>query len=56
MPKKLGVGVVGVGVFGEQHAKVYSQMEHVRLVGVADLDEARAEQVAKSYGAKAFGD
>jgi UDP-N-acetylglucosamine 3-dehydrogenase len=56
MPRKLGVGVVGVGVFGEQHAKVYSQLEHVRLVGVADLDEARAEQVAKSYGAKAFGD
>ncbi len=46
----LRVGVVGVGYLGRYHALIYSRMPSVRLVGVADLDAARAEAVAREAG------
>ena len=36
MTKVIKVGVIGVGVMGERHCRVYSNLRHVRLVGVAD--------------------
>jgi predicted dehydrogenase len=51
--------VVGVGVFGRNHARVYKELEQqgepVRLVGVVDPDTARADAVAREFGCKAFG-
>src|SRR6266487_5881369 len=53
------VAVVGVGAFGKNHARVYSQLakdgEPVRLVGVVDADLARADAVAKEFNCRAFG-
>jgi predicted dehydrogenase len=53
------VAVVGVGVFGRNHARVYKELEQqgeaVRLVGVVDPDLARADAVAREFGCKGFG-
>jgi predicted dehydrogenase len=51
--------VVGVGVFGRNHARVYKELEQqgeaVRLLGVVDPDVSRADTVAREFGCKAFG-
>jgi predicted dehydrogenase len=53
------VAVVGVGVFGRNHARVYQELERqgeaVRLVGIVDSDLARADAVAREFGCRAFG-
>lgn len=51
---KIRVGVVGVGYFGQFHAEKYSKMEGVELVGVVDIDSARAKDIAKRYQTQAF--
>lgn len=51
--------MVGVGVFGRNHARIYRQLADegvpVRLVGVVDSDTARADAVAREFGCRAFG-
>jgi predicted dehydrogenase len=53
------VAVVGVGVFGRNHARVYKELEQqgepVRLVGVVDRDLNRADEVAREFGCRGFG-
>ena len=55
----ISVAVVGVGVFGRNHARVYKELEQqgepVRLLGVVDPDVNRADAVAREFGCKAFG-
>lgn len=50
---------MGVGVFGRNHARVYKELEQqgeaVRLLGVVDADQARADAVAREFGCKSFG-
>jgi len=48
----LGVGIIGAGIWGEIHAKVYSSDPRVRLIGVCDKDVERAKKMAKKYGAQ----
>ena len=51
--------MVGVGVFGRNHARVYKELEQqgeaVRLVGVVDPDVSRADAVAREFGCRSFG-
>lgn len=51
--------MVGVGVFGRNHARVYKELEQqgepVRLVGVVDPQIDRADAVAREFGCRAFG-
>ena len=49
------VGVVGVGVMGQHHARVYSELE-CELVGVADPDVEKASQAGKQYNTKFYSD
>jgi predicted dehydrogenase len=52
---KKKVGVVGVGSMGKNHVRAYTALKHVcELVGVFDTDRSVAEDVARSYGVKAF--
>ncbi|MDJ0817411.1 MAG: Gfo/Idh/MocA family oxidoreductase [Desulfobacterales bacterium] len=53
---EIRVGVIGVGYLGQYHAEKYSQMDNVNLVGVADIDQARAEAIAARYDSRAFTD
>lgn len=52
--KKLRVGVIGVGHLGAAHARLWNQIEGVELVGVHDLDGARASAIAAEHGTRAF--
>jgi predicted dehydrogenase len=58
-PSSIPVAVVGVGVFGRNHARVYKELEQqgeaVRLVGVVDPDVNRADAVAREFGCRSFG-
>ena len=49
MSKTVKTGVFGVGSLGQWHARIYSELEEVELVGVHDTDPARAEEIAKRY-------
>jgi predicted dehydrogenase len=48
--------VVGVGYLGRFHAEKYRAQTGTELVGVADVDEARAREVASALGVQAFTD
>ena len=52
----LKVGVIGVGHLGQHHARIYSKLDGVELVGVADIVVERAEQAAADYGGRAVRD
>lgn len=53
---KLKVGVIGVGSLGQHHARVYSEIKDVEVVGVADSDPKRAEEIAVKNKTKTFSD
>ncbi len=46
---KVKIGVVGVGYLGQHHARIYSKMEDVELVGIIDVDEKRALKISREY-------
>jgi len=54
--KKLRVGVVGAGYLGKYHAEKYSQMDDVELVGIADSNRVRAENVSEKVKTNAYSD
>lgn len=56
MTANLRAGVIGVGYLGKFHARIYSDMPDVDLVGVVDTDTAVAEQIASQYGAETYSD
>lgn len=47
------VGVIGVGAMGENHARVYSELNRVDLVAVTDLDAASARATAAEFETEA---
>lgn len=52
----LRVGVIGTGLLGTRHARVWHELPDTELVAVCDLDAARAETTANQYNARAFTD
>ncbi|WP_306059025.1 Gfo/Idh/MocA family protein [Natronococcus wangiae] len=46
-------GVVGAGSMGENHARVYSELQNVDFVGVTDRDDEVARRVAGEFGSEA---
>jgi predicted dehydrogenase len=48
--RTLKVGVIGLGFFGERHARIYAALPNATLVAVCDQDEARAKHVAAQLG------
>jgi predicted dehydrogenase len=51
---RVGFGVIGAGLFGENHALVYSRLPGVELVAVCDQNEERAREVAERYAARSY--
>ena len=54
--EKLKVGVAGAGVFGNYHAQKAAASVKTDLIGVYDIDLARATQIAGQFGARGFDD
>lgn len=52
--EKLRVGVIGTGLLGTRHARVWDELAETELVAVCDIDAARAQQVAQQFNARAF--
>jgi predicted dehydrogenase len=52
--KKINVGVVGVGHLGQYHAKHFSHLKEVNLVGVFDVDQKRCGEIARKFKTKPF--
>lgn len=53
---KVKVGIVGVGHLGSIHAKVYSKMDNVDLVGVCDCNIERALEIGKKFHTNSYAD
>jgi len=54
--RPLRIGVVGVGVMGSNHARVFAGLPDTQLVAVADPDAKQAEFVARTLGCAAVTD
>jgi len=54
--RTLRAGVIGVGALGRHHARVWASLPGTRLVGVFDADPARAAEVARQHGCRAYAD
>lgn len=50
-PRVIRVAIIGCGSYGAEHAKFLATFAGVKLVAVADLDAARAEDFKQKYGA-----
>jgi UDP-N-acetylglucosamine 3-dehydrogenase len=50
------VAVIGVGAMGRNHARVYTEIPQVELVGVADADARQAEAVGRRFNVRAYTD
>ncbi len=50
--KKIKIGIVGAGVWGETHASIYKEHLFADLVSICDKNEERARAIAEKYGIK----
>src|SRR5258706_2749298 len=53
---RLRVGVIGVGVMGSNHARVFAEIPGVSVVGLADPDRRQADPVARALGCASVAD
>jgi UDP-N-acetylglucosamine 3-dehydrogenase len=56
MKTALGVGVIGVGILGTRHARVYHEQESTRLIALADPDARKAQELGSKWNARPFED
>ena len=56
MGEAVRLAVIGVGVHGARHAEIFCRMPGVDLVGVADVNEATARDVAERCATRAAAD
>lgn len=51
--EKIKTAVIGAGKMGGFHSRVYSELDYVELVAVADVDISKAKALAEKYNCKA---
>ena len=54
--KQLNIGVIGLGEIGAVHCDALMQISQAKLLAVADIDEARAKQIAQQTGSQPYQD
>ena len=55
MPKLTKIAVIGAGkIASEVHLPLLSQMKDVKVSGIFDVDEGKAERLAKSFGVRTY--
>jgi predicted dehydrogenase len=52
--REIRAGVIGAGAFGRLHEQKYASLPGVKLVGIADVSEERAQTLANDFGVTAF--
>jgi predicted dehydrogenase len=45
--RKLGVGVVGAGFWGKNHIRVFSNLDHAKLLAICDTDSHKTRDIGK---------
>ena len=50
------IGIIGCGFMGKVHANCYRALQNVRVVGVCDVQQDRAKEIANLTGARVFAD
>jgi UDP-N-acetylglucosamine 3-dehydrogenase len=50
--RSIRVGVIGVGFWGRNHARIFSEMHNTTLVAVCDKDAQRAQTIADQFEAE----
>jgi UDP-N-acetylglucosamine 3-dehydrogenase len=53
---QLNVAVIGCGVWGGNHARVYNTLPGVKLVAISDIEARRAQYTSELYGVPGFTD
>jgi len=54
--KRLAVGVIGTGFWGENQVRVFRQSRIADLVAICDADKKRAKEIGTKYGVPWFSD
>jgi len=54
--EKVKIAVIGVGHLGTFHAKTYSRLDNVKLIGVCDCNLAKAIEIGKKYHTASYSD
>ena len=49
---KVKAGVAGVGAIGQNHARIYSELDTADLVAIYDTNIERANEISAEYGGK----
>lgn len=52
--KTIRVGVIGTGMMGERHCRVYSTLRGTEFVGLYDANPARGREIADKYDTRYF--
>jgi len=52
----LKVGIVGVGQFGQNHARILNESKECEFVGLYDKDKKRAKEISTRLGTRSFKD
>lgn len=53
---KLRTAVIGVGVMGKNHARIYAEHPDSELIAVSDIDEERGRKVSNSFNVNFYKD
>ena len=56
MERSIRMGVVGLGLMGEVHVRVYQSLEGVEVVGCVEPNQARAAAIQERYNVKIFSE
>lgn len=56
MAERMRAGVIGVGHLGRHHARILAALDTVDLVAVADINAARAAEIASAHGTRPLTD
>ncbi|MCK4847082.1 MAG: Gfo/Idh/MocA family oxidoreductase [Deltaproteobacteria bacterium] len=56
MAKEIRTAVIGTGYLGRFHAQKYMELPNSKLVGIVDIDKARAEEIAKETNTQPYTD
>jgi predicted dehydrogenase len=54
--KRLRIGVIGVGIMGERHARVAAALPHTQLVAVVDVNPVRVAEISAAHGVPGYTD
>lgn len=54
--KKLTIGIIGAGVMGKHHARIFSELPGIKLIGAADPDANALREITAKHSFKGFTD